>query len=156
MAGSTRNSNVNAAASRQQAPSSWIKRKAKISVPMTAMIDVTFLLLIYFLTTTTFRQDEGQLPGTLPGKGDMPPPVTVPVQLRAVGDDCQSVLYSIDGVDQPLRSPRELVESLRDRRQRTGDNAIVVIKAGRNVRWRYVVEACNQAASANFQTIISM
>ena len=158
MAGSNPNSNVNAAASRQQAPSSRIKRKARISVPMTAMIDVTFLLLIYFLTTTTFRQDEGQLPGTLPGKGvvNPPPVVTVPVQLRAVGDDCQSVLYSIDGADQPLRSPRELVESLRDRRQRTGDNAIVVIKAGRNVRWRYVVEACNQAASADFQATISM
>jgi biopolymer transport protein ExbD len=157
MAGSTQNSNVNPAASRQQTPSSRIKRKARISVPMTAMIDVTFLLLIYFLTTTTFRQDEGQLPGTLPGKIAIgPPPETVPVQLRAVGDDSQSVLYSIDGVDQLLRSPRELVESLRDRRQRTGENAIVVIKAGRNVRWRYVVEACNQAASANFQTTISM
>ncbi len=85
---------------------------------MTAMIDVTFLLLIYFLTTTTFRQDEGQLPGTLPGKCDRnhPPPVIVPVQLRAVGDDCQSVLYSIDGEDQPLRSPRELLESLGNRR----------------------------------------
>ncbi len=89
MAGSTKNSNANGAAERRHAPSGRMTPKARVSAPMTAMIDVTFLLLIYFLLTTTFRQDEGQLPGTLPGKVThvVPPPETIPVQLRAVGGD---------------------------------------------------------------------
>jgi biopolymer transport protein ExbD len=150
------NSNANGTAGRQQPSSGRIKRKAKTSVPMTAMIDVTFLLLTYFLLTTTFRQNEGQLPGSLPGPNIIPTLVeNVSVQVRAVGDNCQNAVYSLVGENTLLRSPQELVESLRARRERTGRDAIVVIKPGRAVRWRYVVEACNQATVADFQTTIS-
>ena len=155
MAGSIGSSNVDGGTGRQQAPSSRIKRKAKAAMPMTAMIDVTFLLLIYFLLATTFRQAEGQLPGTLPGPDTRPPPpVTIPLQVRAVGANCQSVVYSVGGEGKPLRSPQELVDALRARRERTGGDVIVVIRAGRAVRWRYVVEACNQANRANCQSTI--
>jgi biopolymer transport protein ExbD len=115
---------------------------------MTAMIDVTFLLLTYFLLTTTFRQAEGQLPGTLPGDGPVELNI-VRVDVRAVGENCQSAVYSIVGQNKPIRSPRELVESLRA--QGRGENTIVEIQAGRAVRWRYVVEAYNQAAAADFK-----
>jgi biopolymer transport protein ExbD len=156
MAGLSGNSNANGTAGHQQPSSGRIKRKAKVSMPMTAMIDITFLLLIYFLLTTTFRQNEGQLPGSLPGIGiDDILVETVPVQIRAVGDNCQSAVYSLAGENTVLRSPQELVDSLRTRRERTGRDAIVVIKPGRAVRWRYVVEACNQATVADFQTTIS-
>ena len=134
------------------AGSTGIRRKARVSAPLTAMIDVTFLLLTYFLLTTTFRQAEGQLPGTLPGPPEPPVKTTIPLQVRAVGADCESAVYSLGG--EPLRSPQELADSLQARRERTGKNAIVVIKAGRAVRWRYVVEACNQAARVNLQTTI--
>ena len=119
------------------------------------MIDVTFLLLIYFLLTTTFRDAEGQLPGTLPGPIIDPPSlVTIPLQVRAIGADCQGAVYSLGGDDKPLRSPQELVDALRVRRERTRGDVIVVIQAGRAVRWRYIVEACNQATRANCQTTI--
>ena len=121
---------------------------------MTPMIDVTFLLLIYFLLSTTFRQAEGQLAGTLPGPPRPDPPaLPISLQVHAVGDDCQSAVYSLEGDIEPLRSPQELVDALRARRPTRGD-AIVVVQAGRAVRWRYIVEACNQAARANFQTTI--
>jgi len=126
-------------------------------MPLTAMIDVTFLLLTYFLLTTTFRQSEGQLPGTLPGPPDprrILKPTVIPLQVSATGDNCQSAVYSLGGEDKPLRSPQELVDSLRARRKRTGPNVIVLIQPGRAVRWRHVVEACNQAARANLQTTI--
>jgi biopolymer transport protein ExbD len=155
MAGLSENSNVNGTAGHQQPSSGRIKRKAKVSMPMTAMIDVTFLLQIYFLLTTTFRQNEGQLPGSLPGIVMDRLVETVPVQIRAVGDNCQSAVYSLAGENTVLRSPQELVDSLRTRRERTGRDATVLIQPGRAVRWRHVVEACNQAANANFQTTIS-
>jgi len=123
---------------------------------MTAMIDVTFLLLTYFLLTTTFRQDEGQLPGTLPKSGIIPPTATVRVKVSAVGENCQDAVYSIVGRNELLRSPQELVESLIEKKRISGQDAFVVIEAGRAVRWRYIVEACNQAAGADFPTTIRM
>jgi len=157
MAGSIGSSDFDGGGDRQQPSSSnGTRRKARTAMPMTAMIDVTFLLLIYFLLSTTFRQAEGQLPGTLPGPPRPDPPV-LPISLRvhAIGADCQSAVYSLGGDIEPLRSPRELVDALRTRRERTDGDAIVVIRAGRAVRWRYIVEACNQAARANFQATIS-
>jgi len=128
---------------------------------MTAMIDVTFLLLTYFLLTTTFRQEEGQLPGTLPKAGPrriIPIVEEIPLQVRAVGDASQSVVYSLGGEHQMLRSPQELAESLRARSERTGDGRtlLIVIQPGRAVRWRHVVEALNQAVGANLKATIRM
>jgi len=155
MAGSIGSSNVDGGGRQEPSSSNRIRRKARASVPMTAMIDVTFLLLIYFLLSTTFRQAEGQLAGALPGPPDGDPPVLViPLQVHATGADCQSAVYSLGGDNEPLRSPQELEGSLRARRGRTRGDAIVVIQAGRAVRWRYIVEACNQAARADFQTTI--
>ena len=156
MAGPIGSSNVDGDKSPRQPLSSRIRRKAKDAMPMTAMIDVTFLLLIYFLLSTTFRQAEGQLAGTLPGPpGPDPPPVVLSLQVHAIGDDCQSAVYSLEGDIEPLRSPQELVDALLARRGgQTRGEAIVVVQAGRAVRWRYIVEACNQAARANFQTTI--
>ncbi len=152
------NGNKVATGGRQQSRPNVTRRKPGSFVPITSMIDVTFLLLIYFLLTTTFRQAEGQIPGTLPGRPIHGPPVvkTIPVQLRAVGEDCQGVVYSLVGVNKPLRSPQELIESLLARKSRfdKDTDVIVVIQASRLVRWRYVVEACNQANRANFQTTI--
>ena len=161
MAGSSR-SNVDGGRGAQQPPASGTRRKARVSIPLTAMIDVTFLLLIYFLLTTTFRQAEGQLAGTLskqPGRDNIiiDPMVTpLHLQVRAVGANCQGAVYTLGGDNKPLRSPRELVDSLRTRKERlgAGANVIVVIQAGRAVRWRYIVEACNQATRADFQTTI--
>ena len=38
------------------------------TVDLTPMIDVTFLLLIYFMVTTMLKQPEAELSITLPGK----------------------------------------------------------------------------------------
>jgi len=125
---------------------------------MTAMIDVTFLLLTYFLLTTTFRQAEGQLPGTLPKPpyGDLRAAV-IPVEVRAAGENCQNAVYALDGQDRLIRTPQELIESLRARRDREGDRDVSVeIHAGRAVRWRYVVEAYNQALGAKLPATISI
>jgi biopolymer transport protein ExbD len=127
-------------------------------MPLTSMIDVTFLLLTYFLLTTTFRQAEGQLPGTLPGPEPIMPVKMISLHVHASGTDLQSVVYSVGGDDTPLRSPQELEGFLQAERDWIGPEATatVIIHAGRAVRWRYVVEACNQATKASFQTTISV
>ncbi len=156
MAGSIGSSGVGGGGRQRPASPNRTRRKVNVSFPLTSMIDITFLLLAYFLMTTVFRQAEGQLPGMLP-KGRPDPMVKViPVQVHAIGANCESAVYSLDGQGEPLRSPRELADSLEALRDELGGNATVImlIQADRAVRWRYVVEACNQAARVNFQSTI--
>ena len=78
----------------------------------------------------------------------------ISVDVRAIGAGCQSAVYSIGGDEEPLRSPQELMDAIQARKERIEGDAIVVICAGRVVRWRYIVEACNQATRANIQATI--
>lgn len=41
------------------------RKRKSFQPPLTPMIDVTFLLLLFFILTFTFRQMEGQLPGAI-------------------------------------------------------------------------------------------
>ena len=41
------------------------RKRKSFQPPLTPMIDVTFLLLVFFILTSTFRQMEGQLPGAI-------------------------------------------------------------------------------------------
>jgi len=118
------------------------------------MVDVTFLLLLYFMLTTTFRQAEGQIPGDLPKF--IPPHAGRPIVIRlhAVGAGRAGVLYEICGVRDPIRSPQELYAKLTARRRQLGSNEAPVIIIGRSdVRWQYVVEAFNQAVRAGFAKV---
>jgi len=57
-------------------------RRGGGSLNMTSMIDVVFLLLIFFIVSTEFRTIEGLLPNNLPGEG--PPPDGILPELRIV------------------------------------------------------------------------
>jgi len=135
------------------------RKKAKIGVPMTAMIDVTFQLLIYFILTTTFRQAEGQIPGTLPkagasGAATMEKLQTpIKITLHPVGNSNESVAYEVSGVHDRIVEPQRLREVLAQRAQSGGNESPVIINARRDVRWRYVVEVFNQVVANEFKNI---
>ena len=57
---------------------------------MTSMIDVVFLLLIFFIVSTEFRTIEGLLPNNLPGEGR--PPDRVLPELRIVLSEAPAVI----------------------------------------------------------------
>jgi len=133
--------------------------KPKLQPPMVPMIDVTFQLLIYFMLTTTFRQAEGQIPGSLPKEGtggvslrqQLKPPIHI--QIRPIGTFREGVVYEMIGSRGLMESGEELYSSLMARKERVGAGTPVVIKARDDVRWQYVVEAFNQAVQAEFQNI---
>ena len=133
--------------------------KAKISVPMTAMIDVTFLLLIYFLLTTTFRQAEGQIPGTLPRSGSSGAATMerlrtpIKITLHPTGEANEGVAYEISGVHERIVDPQILKSVLKGRRDAGGAESPVIINARRDVRWRFVVEVFNQVVANEFKNI---
>jgi biopolymer transport protein ExbD len=122
--------------------------------PLTPMIDVTFQLLLYFLLTSTFREDEGQIPGSLPSKGgaasdDTPlKPIRIVLEPRGAARDM--VQYDVSNLPTIIQ-PRELHEVLK--RLQKSDEIPVVIKPRADVRWKYVVEAFNAAVAAKYKNI---
>ena len=119
--------------------------------PLTPMIDVTFLLLLFFLLTFTFRQAEGVIPGTLPG-GDLPPPpgevivVDVVKPLDPVMADAGVFFIGSERFD----TAESLYRGLMKMQAMTPQ---VVIKPSRGVRWQHVVDAFSQAVRAKYENV---
>lgn len=133
--------------------------KIKLQPPLIPMIDVTFLLLLYFILTTTFRMQEGQIPGTLPQTGGIVAGQTVELKpiyiiLRPTGVDRLGCIYEIRGRGIGMDSPQQLYDTLGAWSEALGTTEVpVIIQPRSDVRWRYVVEAFNQAVRAKFKNI---
>ena len=118
------------------------------SPDFTPMIDVTFQLLIFFLVTTTFIPDEGQLPASL-SRGGGPVDVVKPMHLSVSesGDVTnRTAEYRLYG--RTITDPQELFSQLASRR--VNDQQALVIDVAPQCKWQYVIEAFNQAARADF------
>lgn len=65
------------------------KGSGQIDIPMSAMIDVVFLLLIYFIWTYQIEAPEAHLVVNLPGKPDtvQQPPERPPLELKVYKDN---------------------------------------------------------------------
>ena len=126
-----------------------------VQPPLTPMIDVTFQLLLYFLLTSEFREDEGQIPGTLYGGGPGPA-VRVPeieITLQPTGDYFQSCQYTIENRP-PVDDPESLRLALADAGADLDRNRTVVkLRCMGAVRWKYLVEAYNAAVFNRFSRI---
>ena len=128
---------------------------------LTPLIDVLFLLLLFFLLGTKFRQEEGQIPGTLPQLGQIQGPTAdLPPQVRVLIDPLglanENASYVIVGNSTQIMNADDLFGRLSGLHQEYGkaaDDMPVVIRARGDVRWEFVVEAFNQAARAKFKNI---
>lgn len=68
------------------------------ALPLISMIDVVFLLLIYFLVTSDFSQAERRLPSTLQTEGGGARSVELQPQIVEVGVDNEGVRFTIGRV----------------------------------------------------------
>jgi biopolymer transport protein ExbD len=135
-------------------------KKPSMQPPLTPMIDVTFQLLLFFLLTCEFRESEGQIPGTLPAKGnvqqavdDKPPPDPIRVRIRPSMDRA-AANYEMTGISVVITSPEELYQHLLSRQQQLGSTEVpIIILPSQDVPWEFVVEAFNQAVRAKFEKI---
>lgn len=128
-----------------------------IQPPLTPMIDVTFQLLLYFLLTSTFRQDEGQIPGSLPQSGgasaEKVPFQPVRIVIAPEGPGREHARFTVDNYP-PTADANEFYAYLEKRAsQGSKDEIPVLIQSNGFVRWKYVVEAFNQAVRAKFKKI---
>jgi len=134
-------------------------RKHAISqLNLTSMIDVIFLLLIYFVITANFTVDEGVLTAKLPQGAGAPtssdlelPKQPLNIVLRSV--DASGVNVTINGVER-VGSFTELYQRMMGLQGGTypADNP-VVIQPDDRVRWQHVVNAFNAAVRAKYTNV---
>ncbi len=127
-----------------------------ISLNLTSMLDVCFMLLIFFILTASFTVGEGILPANMPFDGpaetqDLPtPPVVVAIRSSG-GSDVQIWL---DGVQKPMTGFREMHIKLKQMNGTVySDETPLEIRPDPQVPWQHVVNAFNQAVRAQYKVV---
>jgi biopolymer transport protein ExbD len=121
------------------------------SVNLTPMIDVVFLLIIFFMVGTQFTQPEREVALTLPGVGDLKAMVAAP--------DRREISVTVDGrivFDGQTMTVEQLVQKLRDLRGRYPDLRIA-IRADGEVKYQTVASvmwAANKAGVSDLTTAL--
>lgn len=128
-----------------------------MQLQMTSMIDVVFLLLIYFVITANFTIDEGTLLATMPGNSSQDRPedqLDPPTNIELTSAD-DGVTYAIVVNGQRIDNATALASYMKNR-VATGQMAkddIVQIKPQGVVRWQHVVNVFNAGVSAELENI---
>lgn len=127
------------------------KRRIGISIDMTPMVDVAFLLLIFFMTTTSFKPPE-QIAVKLPGsKSQVHIPETRTIILTVNKED--EVFISSENLkDTQQVDKKDLVNAILTWRAKN-PAAIVVLKADKDVDYGSVadvMDALGQSKTLRF------
>ncbi|UCD74656.1 MAG: biopolymer transporter ExbD [Phycisphaerales bacterium] len=141
---------------------------ARISLNLTAMIDVVFLLLIYFMAGTSFKLGEEIYRMDLPERGpsnaqrdpfeldDEP----LRIRIASVGQRGRSYRIRVEGPYQQPDTFEELLTFLRERqigpfttRGLFEADHPIIIEPTRTARWEHAMGAFNAAARARYTNI---
>jgi len=137
------------------------RRRGGITLAFAPMIDVVFLLLVYFMLVAELRPREAATPAALPAEAaaavdpfDLPPePIRVFVDSQ--GEDRNALALTIDfaGLDDVRTAPRltQRLEGLRGVAL-TSDQAFIVAPAPA-ARWEHAVRALRAIEQAGFDKV---
>jgi len=142
---------------------SWLRRHRSgpvMSLNLTPMIDIVFLLLFFFLAVSRFRTMEGMLPARLPAPAaavstDIP---RTPIRIRFVADFTAPGRFRVT-IDRFGESPLAIgslagaLADIRDHQPGFDTNTPVHLLAGDEVSWDDVVNAYNAALAARYERI---
>ncbi|MCK4979394.1 MAG: biopolymer transporter ExbD [Candidatus Delongbacteria bacterium] len=131
------------------------KRERKVGeFDASSMADITFLLLIFFLVTTTISSDKG-IKFVLPQKADMTEGVKVKGVVNILLNDDDDVLLGKKGKEEEVN-----IQQVRDRLQilsreiaAQGDSIIVSIKVTPGSTYKNYIEILDQVKSAKISRI---
>jgi len=142
-----------------------IKTGGSVQLNLTSMIDVIFLLLIYFVITANFTVDEGVLTAKLPQGSGQPTPEDLkppddPIDIILSSADVNEVRISVNNTQYASNFSQlhTLLLQLQHDPDRglqgthTPDNP-VIIKPDGQVRWQHVVNAFNAAVRARYSNV---
>ena len=133
------------------------KPEEKISIPIAPMIDVVFLLLIYFMVSSTLERQEADLSFQLPGSVEQDEPLDLPdEQIIEIREDGQVVVN-----DYPYDRPEalrfnELAAMLTRFREACAANkvdAIVTISPAESVQHSQIVKVMDACSIAEIEAV---
>ena len=126
-----------------------IKKGAALSsLSMTPLIDIVFLLLIFFLVTTRFSEEDHELEVMLPTASEAKPLVVKPKEIFINVDQEGEYFIGRDKID------LEKMESmLADADVNNPTGQTVIIRADRRCEWDAVVAAINAAQRAGIHDV---
>jgi biopolymer transport protein ExbD len=123
--------------------------KALSTLSLTPLIDIVFLLLIFFLVATRFAEEERELDVLLPDASEAQPLTSKPGELFINID--QQGRYYVTG---KILTLEELDRALRTASVNNPGRVSVIIRADKRVVWNYVVaamNACNKAKIRDYR-----
>lgn len=136
-----------------------LKKKAeeKVGVPIAPMIDVVFLLLIYFMVSSTMEQQEADLSFQLPGSVEQDEPLDLPdEQIIEIRESGQVIVndYPYDAPD--VQRYEELAAMLTRFREASTANkveAIVTISPAEAVTHSQIVKVMDACSLAGIEAV---
>lgn len=128
-----------------------------LKVDMTPMIDCVFLLLIFFMVSSTMHRQEADISFALPGVADQSEPVEIPdEQIIEIFDDGSVVLNELKYDSPDSRDMPELLDTL-IRFKATADankvQAMITIAPTGEVKHQRVVDVLNACAAAKIANV---
>ncbi len=120
------------------------KGSALTQLSLTPLIDVVFLLLIFFLVATKFAEEERELDLLLPEASEAQPLTSKPQEMF-INIDADG-RYFVTG---KILDLDELYQVLRQAWVNNPARAAVIIRADKDCRWEPVVAALNCCKKAN-------
>lgn len=136
-----------------------LKKKAeeKVGIPIAPMIDVVFLLLIYFMVSSTMEQQEADLSFQLPGSVEQDEPLDLPdeqiIEIQANG---QVVVndYPYDSLDAArLDELAAMLTRFREASSANKVDAIVTISPADTVSHASIVRVMDACSHAGIEAV---
>ena len=136
------------------------RERTVVSLNLAPMVDIVFLLLIFFITTTTFKRAEGLLLSQLPRQGKLGTEIALPitpivVHLTHATDGPLDYALRIDSFVNAPTTFNELAAFLKEIQGNPGfgKDTPVVIQIQPDIEWDHVVSCWNAAVRAEFEQI---
>jgi biopolymer transport protein ExbD len=130
-----------------------IKRTSALAmINLTPLIDVVFLLLIFFLVSSRFAEEERELDLNLPSVSEALPASYQPEEM-VINIDSQG-RYFVDGT---FRQPEQLEQALRRAQANNPLTQKVIIRGDRKANWEPVAVAiglCKKVGISDFTATI--
>ena len=133
------------------------KDDVKAAVDMTPMIDCVFLLLVFFMVSTTFNKQEADISFALPGTAEQSDSVEIPDEQIIQITEAGNVFLNDLEYDKPTDADMpELVKTLVLFRQTAEANkvpAMITIAPEDNVKQQRVVDVLNACTAAKIANV---
>lgn len=121
------------------------KKEREVAIPTSSMADIAFLLLTFFLVTTSLDLDKG-LGLTLPPKGD-----SLPIPKKNIASILVNETGGVMLDDEIVEIPR--IKDLIKQRLAENDKLIVSIKTARETKYQVFMSVLDQVQLAEARRI---